>query len=265
MKLRISISIITLLFTSTTQNINTNTIDDPSPFHEATQAFLNNDGNEPDIGGLVSNLLQSEEGKQLGSMLVSAAMQGGGAANLISGLGSMLTDGKAGGGGGGLDPSMIANVMGMLAENSGHKMDGGVNMGDVINFAASAFQNSGINADNFMDYFPQIVSTVNAFIGPDAKRREAEHADHAWMMPPAVEKIHLLFDHFAHSELGRGLWRLIGAEKFFTMFSRDGRFDYNKLFDMLENQSFRRHWIKLWTQKITDLLALIGDPRTHKK
>lgn len=138
-------------------------------------------------------------------------------------------------------------------------------MGDLINIASAAFKSSGITTENFMDYLPQIVSTVNSFVGPEAKEREMGHADHAWMMPPPVEKIHILFDHFAHSELGRALWRIIGAEKFFQIFSKDGKFDFAKLFEKLENQSFRRHWIKIWTQKITDILALIGDPKTHQK
>lgn len=261
MKLRICLSCFVFLFTSiNSQNINTNTIDDPNPFHEASQAF--HDGSEPDIGGLVNNLLQSEEGKQLGGMLVNAAM-GGSASNLLSSLGSMLGDGKAGGGG--LDPSLMANFIGMMAQTSGQKLGDGVNINDIVNFATSAFQSSGLNANNFMDYLPQIVSTVNSFIGPEAKLREAAHSEHAWMMPPAVEKIHVLFDHFAHSELGKGIWRLIGADNFFSKFSRDGKFDFAKFFDMLENHSFRRHWIKIWTQKITDILALVGDPRTHKK
>lgn len=270
MVLRIlSVCLILFITKTYTQNLDTNTIDDtsykkqneidddPNPFAEAAQAFLQGDGKGgPDLAGMMGNFMQSEEGKQLGGMLMGAAINGGGA-QLLSGLGSMLNGGK-----GGFDPAMLGSMLGMLADGPDKKKD---DLGSIVNMAGSLFQNSGMNLENGVEMLPQLVSTLNAFMGPEAKQREAQHADHAWLMPPVLERIHILFDHFAHSELGRSLWKVIGAEKFFNQFSRDGRFDFNKFFGMLENQSFRRHWIQLVTKRITDILALVSDPKTHKR
>lgn len=257
MEPRILIVFVLRLTLSATQNINTNKIeDDPNPFAEAADAFMKDGGAQ--LGDMVSNLMQSKEGQQLGGMLMDAALNSGGAAQLLSGLGSMIGNKD----GGGLDPALLSNVMGMLGntEKSGNSED----MGNFLNMAGSLLQNSGINAQNTMEYLPQILDTINSFTGEEAKQRELEHSSHAWLMPPVLEKLHLLFDHFAHSELGRGMWRKLGLEKLFETFSQNGRFNFGKFFELLENQSFRRHWINLVTVKITDFVAFITHPKTHK-
>lgn len=307
MKLGITIVPLLLLLTLSLGEINSNTIDDtdyrsgnkldddPNPFAEAAQAFLQN-GKAADIGGMIGNFMQSDEGKQLGGMLMGAALNNGGAAQLLSGLGSMLSNGddqKASGSG--FDPSILGNIVGMMADaagkeggkkggndegpdlgnimnmastflnNDGKKSDDMPDIGNILNLAGDLFQQSGMKPENAMEYLPQLLSTINAFTGPEAKQREMEHAQHAWFMPPLAEKAHIMFDHFAHSDLGRNLWRILGLEKFFNIFSKEGRFDFVKLFEMLENQSFRRHWISLVTKRITDIIAVVTDPKIHKK
>lgn len=285
MELRISLACLLLCVSiASTQDIDSNTIDDqdysknkvdynkhnkvdddPNPFAEAAQAFLN--GNKgPDLGGMLGTFMQSEEGKQLGGMLMGAAVNNGGAGQLLSGLGSMLGSNSNQGG---LDPALIGNVLGMLADsgNTGSKKtaDEGLDIGNLMSMASSLFQNSGMTAESTMDLLPQLLSTFSAFVGPEARDRELGHQGHAWFMPPILEKAHILFDHFAHSDLGKGLWKVLGADKFFNTFSKDGRFDFNKFFELLENQSFRRHWIQRLTQRLTDIIAIVSDPKTHKK
>lgn len=117
-----------------------------------------------------------------------------------------------------------------------------------------------------LDYAPMLLSTINSFIGPEAQGRAEQHQNHAWLMPPVLEKLHLMFDHFINSELGRAFIERLGAEKYAKMFmDENGNFQYEKFIELLENQSFRRHWIKMLTTKISEFLVYLADPKTHKK
>lgn len=110
-----------------------------------------------------------------------------------------------------------------------------------------------------------IVQTFGAFAGSGAKQREKSHSDHSWKLPPFLEKLHLNFDHFMNSEMGKLIIETIGAEKSFKVFQNDkGEFDYKKFGDMIENRSFRRHWIKMVTEKIMEWLKYFSQPEVYK-
>lgn len=117
-----------------------------------------------------------------------------------------------------------------------------------------------------MQYIPMILQTINAFTGSDADQREKSHSNHAWKLPPFLEKIHLGFDHFMNSEMGKYALELLGAEKSLKMFKDDkGEFDYKKFGEMMENRSFRRHWIKLVTERMINTLTYISQPEVYQK
>lgn len=157
---------------------------------------------------------------------------------------------------------MFGNILSTLASSSG---EGNLDFASILNI----LQGDGAGGTGFADmlnYAPMMLQTLNSFLGDDAKEREKEHAGHAWMLPPIVEKIHLLIDHFLHSEVGRTLITNIGAENFVKVFrDENGRLSYRKFVDMLENHSFRRHWIHMITSRILDFIAYFADPYTQKK
>lgn len=97
--------------------------DDMNPFAEAASAFFqdgNAAGNLGAVGGLISNFIQSEGGKQLGDMIMGAATNNGAATGqILAGIGTLLSAQNSGGGGaGGVDPALLSNVLSMFADSA---------------------------------------------------------------------------------------------------------------------------------------------------
>ncbi|XP_068155994.1 uncharacterized protein [Drosophila tropicalis] len=209
----------------------------------------------------------------------------------------------AGGSGGGFDPSIIGNVLEMFTQNddeetgqssdqkrsngAGSTEGGGIGL-DTILQVASAFMNTqgaGENSasssnhhqqkrsadkdqadtDNgFMNLLPLVMQAVSSFAGPEGQSTQERHKSHAWVLPPFLEHIHVLWDHFSNSELADALYEKSGVNKIMKGFkSSDGKLDYDKLFESLNNQSFRRRWIKSATLYLADWASYLANPDVY--
>lgn len=266
--------------------------DDFNPFMELAAALGGQQGGGGGgagaLGGIVSlvgNLMQNQDsGKAAG---------GGGGANIgsiIAGVSSLFANG--GGNGGGFDPSMIGNVIEMFAggndnqrakrgapqqqENSGPNWEGLLDiamtfMGNQNGGGGGGQQKRRSAEDNgvgggLMSLLPMVMNVVNSFNSAEGEKIAHAHKDHAWILPPFLEKIHIMWDHFQHSELAQVLWMKTGLNKVFMGFTdREGKMDYEKLFKSLENQNFRRRWIKAATDYTADWVNHIANPEVYMK
>lgn len=224
--------------------------DESNPFLDMATAFLretlasDNGGGgraSKDIDGiasLIGNFIQSNGATKSNSGSL-------GAAQIISSIGSLLANANNGRGGdaGGLDPSIIGNVIEMFAgagggdpsDNNGSRQQrrkranddkqNGFGLDAIVNIASALLSNSneadspsanGAN-DGLMSLLPMLVQTVNSFVGPEGDRIHAKHRDHAWVLPPFLEKIHVMWDHFASSELADALWQKSGINAIFKV------------------------------------------------
>ncbi|ALC47388.1 CG8420 [Drosophila busckii] len=247
------------------------------------------------VASLVGSFMQAN-GK-------SGGAAGGGAMQILSGLGSLLANnargGNAagGGGGGGFDPSIIGNVLEMFTQSDDDESDGaqkrsnsggsGSGIGlDTILQVASAFMNTQGGGEKtattthhqqkrateqepetengFMNLLPLIMQAVSSFAGPEGQHTQERHKSHAWVLPPFLEHIHVLWDHFSNSELADALYEKSGVNKIMKGFKgRDGKVDYDKLFESLNNQSFRRRWIKSATLYLADWASYFANPENY--
>lgn len=194
------------------------------------------------IASLVGSFMQANGKADAGG--------GGGAMQILSGLGSLLASNSRGGnGGGGFDPAIIGNVLEMFtqgdddAADNGQKRSsnsGGSESGiglDTILQVASAFMNtqgagekpSGSathhhqqkrsvpeepeQENGFMNLLPLIMQAVTSFAGPEGQSTQERHKSHAWVLPPFLEHIHVLWDHFSNSELADALYEKSGVNK----------------------------------------------------
>lgn len=273
--------------------------DDFNPFMELAAALGGAAGGNGGGGGagalggivsLVGNLMQNQD---------SGKANGGGANNIgsiIAGVSSLFANGGAGGGGGGgFDPSIIGNVIEMFAggnsdngnnqrakrgaatENSGPNWESMLDiamtfMGNQNNGGGGGGQQKRRSADDnsvgggLMSLLPMVMNVVNSFNSPEGEKIAAQHKDHAWILPPFLEKIHIIWDHFQQSELAQVLWVQTGLNKVFKGFTdREGKMDYPKLFKSLENQSFRRRWIKAATDYAADFANYIANPDVYMR
>lgn len=249
-------------------------VEEVNPFAEVAAQILK-EKNGANIASMISGFMQSGGAQNLISDAISN-IGAENAGNLLQGIGSIISSmngegngGGGGGGGGGFDPTVLNAVLGMMKDSQEapkqKKAKGNQNdfdLGDILSMASSFFgdQSGGLNV------LPMIMNTVAAFTGPEAQRREKSHAGHSSMLPPFLEKLHVLFDHFIHSELGRNIINMIGAEKTFRSFLDDnGKFSYQKFGEMMENHSFRKHWLSVVTSRVAGFVSYIADPKIQKK
>ncbi|EDV94392.1 uncharacterized protein LOC6567730 [Drosophila grimshawi] len=250
------------------------------------------------VASLIGSFMQAN-----GKGAAGGGAGGGGAMQILASLGSLLANNARGGngGGGGFDPSIISNVLEMFTqgddEDSGTAQKrsngngGGAESGiglDTILQVASAFMNTQgggeapatqshhhhqqkrsspeePEAENgFMNLLPLIMQAVSSFAGPEGQITQEKHKNHAWVLPPFLEHIHVMWDHFSNSELADALYEKSGVNKIMKGFKgRDGKVDYDKLFESLNNQSFRRRWIKSATLYLADWTSYLANPENY--
>uniref|UniRef100_A0A182Y8S4 Uncharacterized protein n=1 Tax=Anopheles stephensi TaxID=30069 RepID=A0A182Y8S4_ANOST len=126
--------------------------------------------------------------------------------------------------------------------------------------------NGAGGADALMNLLPLAVQAFQSFSGPEMERTHAKHKDHSWVLPPFLENIHVMWDQFTQSELAEALWMKLGLNAVFKGFvGRDGKLDYDKLFQSLQNQSFRRRWIKAATIYLAEWVNYIANPEVYQR
>lgn len=209
-----------------------------------------------------------------------------GAAQIIGSIGSMIASAN---GGNGFDPSIIGNVIEMFSggsdsssSNRKKRSNEGSGLDTILTIAQAFMANNnnnnndnqgrkmnsktGGNNDNLMSLLPMVMQAISSFTGPEMEKTQEKHKDHSWVLPPFLENLHVMWDHFSNSELAEALWMKMGLNNVFKGFvGRDGKLDYDKLFDSLENQSFRRRWIKSATIFLSDWANYLADPEVYQR
>lgn len=218
-----------------------------------------------------------------------------------SGLGSLFTNNE-----GNLDPSLLGSVISAFAGSVGgneeeeevikpvkktlqkqqppkqkkkvQKPQEGLDLSAILNVASAFMGNMGQNkkksgsgpSGNVMEdlagALPLIMSTISSFTGPEAEERAHKHADHAWFLPPLVEKLHVFWDHFISSDLGKTVWKNAGLSELTKTFTdENGRIDFEVILKSLENHSFRRRWIKRATTYLAEWATHVANPEVQQR
>ncbi|XP_044755366.1 uncharacterized protein LOC123314265 [Coccinella septempunctata] len=230
---------------------------------------------------LAAELFQSQGGEGLGSMVqglmgsaISGVLSGGDgegaktASNLgrvLQGLGNMVGPNARG-----IDTDVLSGIVGMVGNSLDpqNKEKGGVDVLSVLSTVGGVLSQPG-NAEkleHITGLMPLAVDFFNSIYGPEAQQREKRHAEHAGSFPPLLETFHLMADHFLNSEFGKNVMKTIGAEKIIKIFSDEtGKFSYDKFVELMENLSFRRHWIHMVTLRIGKFVEYYSDPKIYEK
>lgn len=236
MKIKCVVLLVTALFCG--HFVESKDNDDSNPFMDIAASFLQetlssqNGGGGNGLAGIASiigNLVQPDS--------PSKSNNGGlDAAQIISGIGSLMAAANGGNGArsGEFDPSIIGNVIEMFTAggesntqvHSGSRnkrQAGGAGM-DTILSIASAFMSNGnsvqgqtAGSEGLMSLLPMVLQAVNSFAGPEGEKMQAKHKDHAWVLPPFLEKVHIMWDHFSSSELAEAMWQKSGIDTIFKV------------------------------------------------
>lgn len=218
--------------------------DDSNPFLDIATSFLQEtfanqqggrgagSGNNgiAGIAQLIGSLVQQDGSKSNNGGL--------GAAQILTGISQLI--GANNGGGSGIDPSFIGNVIEMFTtggDNSdddddqpqakrrkrSNGQDSGIGLDTILNIA-SVFMGNANNVDSntdknegLMSLLPMAIQAINSFSGPDGDKIHAKHKDHQWILPPFLERIHVMWDHFSNSELAEALWDKSGINQIFKV------------------------------------------------
>lgn len=165
-----------------------------------------------------------------------------GVLQIIGGLSQLMNgNSNAGRNSGGFDPSIIGNVIEMFTSNNNDddqsnrrekransrntQPDSGINVETILNIA-SAFMGNSINNNDqsndnsnggLINLLPMAIQAINSFTGPDGEKINARHKEHQSILPPFLERIHVMWDHFSNSELAQALWHQSGVDAIFKV------------------------------------------------
>lgn len=199
------------------------------------------------IAQLIGSLVQQDGSKANNGGGGGSGGGGLGAAQILTGISQLINANNGGGGtgAGGFDPSIIGSVIEMFtsgADSSGNDddndvpqmkrrkrsnnsaQDSGIGIDTILNIA-SAFMGNSNNVDSagdksgegLMSLLPMAIQAFNSFSGPEGEKTQAKHKDHQWVLPPFLERIHVLWDHFSNSELAEALWEKSGINQIFKV------------------------------------------------
>lgn len=246
--------------------------DDDNPFMDLASSFLQNMGDGGGnnlnglaaIGNIVGSLMQGDNAKNLGSMMGQTS--NGNVGDMLSGLGSLL-----GGQDGKIDPALVGSMISMVAQQMSttespkrqkrDNTENELNLESMMSLASGLLGNK--NAGGFM---PLIMNALSSFSETEAQKRAHDHKDHASFLPPFLEKLHLYWDIFINSELGKTIWEKSGMKRTFKAFTGpDGKLSFGTMFKNFENHSFRRHWIKTAAKYLTDMVVHVAKPEVYNR
>lgn len=201
---------------------------------------------------------------------------------IVSGIGSLFSGNENGQGG--IDFSMLGSVLDGVT-NPGNekdrrsdgsssvetKQDRGIDLEGIVSMGSMLMGRKG-NSDLLMGLLPMLLSNLagesneidDDGLAPSAKIHD--HSGHSWYMPPILENLHVMWDHFSNSELGQTLWKKSGLAQFVGQMSDpEGRVQYEKLLDSFENPSLRRKWIRSLTNHVGEWISHISDPQIQQR
>lgn len=166
-------------------------------------------------------------------------------------------------------------------KEAGEQDSGSVDWESMLDFAASFMSSQGgANKDNsngsplegLLNLLPVLMQSVNGGHRhyDDATLENAEehrrHEQASTFLPPFLANLYVYWDHFKDSDLGRTLWTNSGLEAIVRLFTdKNGNFQVDRIFESMENASFRRRWIRSLTSFVAEWLKHVSDPSTQAR
>lgn len=226
-------------------------------------------------------------------------------ADILSGIASIFAEstGKSEGGGQGLDPSIIGHVAELITnvistespktddddlktneipsskdqqQSSGQQQQFDWNSALQI---ASAFmpksgddgQSSSGALEGLLNLLPLLSSGLSGSHVHFADAELEDKEEHEMFrkpsfLPPFLNNLYEYWEHFKTSDLGQTLWSNSGLENIFQLFiDKDGYFQVDRVFESMENTSFRRKWIKSLSTFVGGWVKHLSDPLTQAR
>ncbi|OAD56523.1 hypothetical protein WN48_03210 [Eufriesea mexicana] len=198
-----------------------------------------------------------------------------GIGQIVSGIGTLFSGSENGQGN---DFSMFESVLnGVMNSNKNGRRTGRsvetkeqaeFDLENVVNMGMKLMSSNG-NANLVMGLIPMMLSNLGSEsneVDGRPEKAQHDHSGHAWYMPPILENLHVMWEHFSNSELGQTLWKKSGLAQFVGQMSDpEGRIQYEKLLDSFEIPRLRHRWIRSLTNYIGEWISHISDPQIQQR
>ncbi|XP_043247949.1 uncharacterized protein LOC122394857 [Colletes gigas] len=242
-------------------------------FLEAAKSFFSNKDNINGIQGLASAFVQSDAGKQANEA-IGGKLNIDGVGQIISGIGSLFAENENRQG---VDYSVIGSVLDSMVNSNKNakrvtrdtdaKQEPSVDLDGLLKMGNMLF-GQNVYSDIAMGVMPMLLQNFaggsNEVDGEPEKLHD--HSSHSWYMPPILENLHVMWDHFRNSELGQTLWKNSGLAQFVGQMSDpDGRIRYEEILDSFENPALRRRWIRVLTNYVGEWISHVSDPQIQQR
>lgn len=79
--------------------------------------------------------------------------------------------------------------------------------------SASSSVDNDEAGSTLMSLLPLAIQAIQSFTGPEGRQTREAHQSHAWALPPFLEQIHVLWDHFVQSDLAALIYEKSGIHQ----------------------------------------------------
>ncbi|CAL1673607.1 unnamed protein product [Lasius platythorax] len=219
----------------------------------------------------IENMAQAfaDSGKQVGDMMLDKRSATDGVGQIISGISNLMSGGQNNQG---FDISMVGTILNALTANDNvgrrsardteHDEENAIDWGNIINMG-SMFLQQKANNDMLMGLVPIVLDTLGHG-NNDGHVKNNDHSAHSWFLPPILENIHVMWEHFSNSELGQILWKNSGLSKVIAhMSDENGNILWENILNSFENPTVRRRWINSLTTFVADWISHVSNPKNQ--
>lgn len=116
---------------------------------------------------------------------------------IISGLSNLMSGGQNQG----FDISMMGSILSAFSgggkrstRDTDHKDEPGIDWGSIVNMG-SMFLQQNANSDMAMGLVPMLLDALGHGMN-DNDAGSKDHSGHSWFLPPILENIHIMWEHF---------------------------------------------------------------------
>ncbi|XP_015585363.1 uncharacterized protein LOC107263061 [Cephus cinctus] len=229
--------------------------DAANAFMEAAEALFNDKEAMTGLHNMASAFMESDAGKQIGGMLSGGKGNSDGVSQILSGIGNLI--------------SASTNSQGgeQKSKREARSDDGGgFDLESMLNMA-NMFLGQNANSEGLMGLLPMVLENIGSSgSSNDVGSKKQDHSNHSWFLPPFLENLHVMWEHFSNSELGQTLWKNSGLANIVgLMTDKEGNIQYAKILNSFENPALRRRWVKSLTNFISEWISHVSDPATQQR
>jgi len=122
-----------------------------------------------------------------------------GVGQIISGLSNLISGGQNNQG---FDISMVSSILSALnagkrsARDTEHNEESGIDWGSIVSMG-SMFLQQNANSDMTLGLVPMLLDALGHGMN-DVDAGNKDHSGHSWFLPPILENVHIMWEHFRY-------------------------------------------------------------------